>query len=132
MDCIWSDPASEDQEPTLDPSGFGPSKRGGGAVCFGMAAIEHFLETNNLSFIIRAHEAHAYGVSIGKGARYCAFIIAYCIFMVSFIFISIIMELEYSPYSRRLKTIIKVDLLWQDAYLSTWTKSKYANYSRCY
>jgi hypothetical protein len=68
-DCIWSDPASEEMENRLDESGFGDSPRGGGAVCFGNAAIENFLTTNNLSYIIRAHEAHAHGVSLSKGAR---------------------------------------------------------------
>ena len=36
-DCIWSDPASEEQEKTsLDPNtGYGESMRGGGAICFG-------------------------------------------------------------------------------------------------
>jgi diadenosine tetraphosphatase ApaH/serine/threonine PP2A family protein phosphatase len=68
-DCIWSDPASEDMETILDESGFGDSPRGGGAVCFGNTAIENFLAANNLSYIIRAHEAHAYGVALSKGAR---------------------------------------------------------------
>eukprot|EP01039_Chlorochromonas_danica_P014578 gene14578-17043_t len=68
-DCIWSDPASEDMETILDETGFGESPRGGGAVCFGNAAIENFLAANNLSYIIRAHEAHAYGVALSKGAR---------------------------------------------------------------
>lgn len=68
-DCIWSDPASEEMEPRLDLDGFGDSPRGGGAVCFGSKAIDNFLERNNLSYIIRAHEAHAHGVSISKGAR---------------------------------------------------------------
>ena len=68
-DCIWSDPASEDMEHHLDETGFGDSPRGGGAVCFGNQAIENFLATNNLSYIIRAHEAHAYGVALSKGAR---------------------------------------------------------------
>lgn len=36
---------------------------------FGAAAIDHFLENNELSYIIRAHEAHAHGVSLSKGAR---------------------------------------------------------------
>jgi diadenosine tetraphosphatase ApaH/serine/threonine PP2A family protein phosphatase len=72
-DCIWSDPASEDMENRLDDSGFGDSPRGGGAVCFGSDAIDKFLDTNNLSYIIRAHEAHASGVSISKGARYLGF-----------------------------------------------------------
>ena len=35
----------------------------------GQAAIDSFLEANSLSYIIRAHEAHAYGVSLSKGAR---------------------------------------------------------------
>lgn len=68
-DCIWSDPASEDLETRLDASGFGESPRGGGAVCFGSKAIDNFLDTNNLSYIIRAHEAHAHGVSVSKSAR---------------------------------------------------------------
>jgi len=53
----------------LDDDGFGDSPRGGGAVCFGAAAIDNFLAANNLSYIIRAHEAHAYGVALSKGAR---------------------------------------------------------------
>lgn len=69
IDCLWSDPASEDQETCLDQWGFGESSRGGGAACFGMKAITDFLDTNNLSFIIRAHEAHAHGVSIAKAAK---------------------------------------------------------------
>ena len=36
---------------------------------FGHAAIDQFLEANNLSYIIRAHEAHANGVSLSKGGR---------------------------------------------------------------
>ena len=65
-DCIWSDPASDDMERTLDATGFGDSPRGGGAVCFGHAAIDNFLANNELSYIIRAHEAHAHGVSLSK------------------------------------------------------------------
>ena len=65
-DCIWSDPASDEMERTLDATGFGDSPRGGGAVCFGHAAIDNFLAHNELSYIIRAHEAHAHGVSLSK------------------------------------------------------------------
>ena len=36
---------------------------------FGAKAIDNFLENNQLSYIIRAHEAHAHGVSLSKGAR---------------------------------------------------------------
>jgi hypothetical protein len=53
----------------LDEDGFGDSPRGGGAVCFGAKAIDNFLANNQLSYIIRAHEAHAYGVALSKGAR---------------------------------------------------------------
>lgn len=70
-DVLWSDPASEQMEKSgmIDEDGFGESPRGGGAVCFGSAAIDNFLEKNGLSYIIRAHEAHAHGVSLSKGAR---------------------------------------------------------------
>jgi diadenosine tetraphosphatase ApaH/serine/threonine PP2A family protein phosphatase len=68
-DCIWSDPAPDAMERMLDGTGFGDSPRGGGAVCFGHAAIDHFMENNGLSYIIRAHEAHAHGVSLSKAAR---------------------------------------------------------------
>jgi len=70
-DCIWSDPASEEQEQTsIDAnSGFGASLRGGGAICFGRNAVESFLSQHNLSFIMRAHEAHAEGVAVSKGGK---------------------------------------------------------------
>ena len=70
-DCIWSDPASEDQELTsVDPeTGFGESLRGGGAICFGNKAVSDFLGQQGYSYIMRAHEAHADGVAVSKGAR---------------------------------------------------------------
>jgi len=68
-DCLWSDPARGEQEHLLDSTGFGESLRGGGAICFGQKAIDDFLEQNQLSYIVRGHEAHAEGVSISKGAR---------------------------------------------------------------
>ncbi len=34
-----------------------------------MPAIDEFLAANKLSFIIRAHEAHAHGVSLSKAAK---------------------------------------------------------------
>jgi len=70
-DCIWSDPASEEQEMTsVDPdTGFGESLRGGGAICFGSKAVTSFLQEQDFSYIMRAHEAHADGVAISKGAR---------------------------------------------------------------
>jgi len=70
-DCIWSDPASEEQEmQSVDPvTGFGESLRGGGAICFGNKAVTDFLKQQGFSYIMRAHEAHAEGVSMSKGAR---------------------------------------------------------------
>lgn len=70
-DCIWSDPASEDQEiHSVDPeTGFGESLRGGGAICFGNKAVTDFLQQQGFSYIMRAHEAHAEGVAVSKGAR---------------------------------------------------------------
>ena len=70
-DCIWSDPASEQQEMySVDPTtGYGESLRGGGAICFGHTAVTNFLQEHALSYIMRAHEAHAEGVAISKGAR---------------------------------------------------------------
>ena len=70
-DCIWSDPASEDQEQnSVDPmTGYGESLRGGGAICFGSKAVTDFLQQQGFSYIMRAHEAHAEGVAVSKGAR---------------------------------------------------------------
>jgi len=70
-DCIWSDPASDEQEACgVDPqSGFGESLRGGGAICFGHRAVTNFLQQHGYSYIMRAHEAHAEGVAVSKGAR---------------------------------------------------------------
>eukprot|EP00605_Chrysophyceae_sp_TOSAG23-4_P002316 GSChrysophyteH1.ASY1.ANO1.2562.1 assembled CDS len=68
-DCIWSDPAGDESYCELGDDGFGESPRGGGAICFGSRAIDNFLQTNNLSYIIRAHEAHSQGVSLSKGGR---------------------------------------------------------------
>ncbi|CBN75553.1 conserved unknown protein [Ectocarpus siliculosus] len=68
-DCMWSDPAKDEQELALEDSGFGESLRGGGAICFGTKAIDDFLTQGNLSYIVRAHEAHSEGVSLSKGAK---------------------------------------------------------------
>ncbi|KAL3788623.1 hypothetical protein ACHAWO_011839 [Cyclotella atomus] len=70
-DCIWSDPASDDQERmSVDRnSGYGESLRGGGAICFGHKAVTNFLQQQGFSYIMRAHEAHAEGVAVSKGAR---------------------------------------------------------------
>lgn len=55
---------------TVDPdTGYGESLRGGGAICFGSKAVKDFLEQQSFSYIMRAHEAHAEGVAVSKGAR---------------------------------------------------------------
>ena len=53
-DCIWSDPASEEQERNgVDPeNGYGESMRGGGAICFGHKAVKEFLAQHNFSYIM--------------------------------------------------------------------------------
>lgn len=70
-DCIWSDPASDEQEMnSVDPeSGYGESLRGGGAICFGHKAVKDFLAQHGFSYIMRAHEAHADGVAVSKGGK---------------------------------------------------------------
>ena len=98
-DCIWSDPASDHQESaSVDRhTGYGDSLRGGGAICFGHKAVTNFLKQQvrslffvehfqllffyprhalallgtlqGFSYIMRAHEAHAEGVAVSKGAR---------------------------------------------------------------
>lgn len=54
-ECIWSDPAGEDQEEgqELGEDGFGESPRGGGTICFGNKALDDFLEEHQLSYIMR-------------------------------------------------------------------------------
>lgn len=69
MDKLGNIPEFDDIEGCLNKDGFGASPRGGGVVCFGNKAIENFLQRNGLSYIVRAHEAHAQGVSLSKGAR---------------------------------------------------------------
>lgn len=70
-ECIWSDPAGEDQEASgeLWEDGFGESPRGGGTICFGNKSLDDFLGQHKFSYVMRAHEAHAYGVSLSKKAR---------------------------------------------------------------
>lgn len=77
-DCIWSDPASDEQERRgVDrESGYGESLRGGGAICFGHKAVTNFLQQQGFSYIMRAHEAHAEGVAVSKGAR--VFTVSFC------------------------------------------------------
>jgi hypothetical protein len=50
-ECIWSDPAGEDQEESgeLWEDGFGESPRGGGTICFGNQALDDFLGQHKFS-----------------------------------------------------------------------------------
>lgn len=69
---LWADPASPQQEHfgMLDSkSGFGESQRGGGTIIFGTKAVEQFLQKNNFTFIVRAHEATQMGVNVTKNAK---------------------------------------------------------------
>lgn len=68
-DLLWADPAPGQQEDSLDANGFGVGERGPGAVCFGQKAVEEFIQNNELSHILRAHEPTASGVSVRKGAK---------------------------------------------------------------
>ncbi|KAK8808899.1 hypothetical protein WA588_004537 [Blastocystis sp. NMH] len=68
-DLLWSDPAGNQQEPHLDPNGFGEGERGPGAVCYGQKAVDEFMASNQLTHILRAHEPTASGVSVRKGAK---------------------------------------------------------------
>ena len=67
---LWSDPADAVQEGAVSKvNGFGDSSRGSGSVVFGNLAVEQFLKTFKLSYIMRAHEATASGVSVSKSAK---------------------------------------------------------------
>ena len=68
-DLLWSDPARGQQEAFLDQNGFGEGERGPGAVCYGQKAIEEFIQSNQLTHILRAHEPTAHGISVRKGAK---------------------------------------------------------------
>ncbi|CBN75573.1 conserved unknown protein [Ectocarpus siliculosus] len=46
-DCLWSDPARDNQEMSLDATGFGESLRGGGAICFGAKVINRSSKYKN-------------------------------------------------------------------------------------
>ena len=68
-DLLWSDPAQNQQEAHLDQNGFGEGERGPGAVCYGQKAVDEFMNSNQLTHILRAHEPTASGVSVRKGAK---------------------------------------------------------------
>ena len=68
-DLLWSDPAQREQENRLDQTGFGEGERGPGAICYGEKAIQNFLDENDMSHIVRAHEPTQKGINISKGGR---------------------------------------------------------------
>ena len=56
MDILWSDPTENDDEFGIQPNPLRDSKSFGNIVKYGPDVVEKFLEQNNLSMIIRAHE----------------------------------------------------------------------------
>lgn len=56
MDILWSDPTENDEELGIQPNPLRDSKSFGNIVKYGPDVVEKFLEQNNLSMIIRAHE----------------------------------------------------------------------------
>lgn len=66
---LWADPANERNEHLLDEFGFAQGQRGEDSLMYGKKAIDDFLEENDLTCIIRAHEATVAGVSVTKSAK---------------------------------------------------------------
>eukprot|EP00668_Euglena_longa_P038682 GGOE01049735.1.p1 GENE.GGOE01049735.1~~GGOE01049735.1.p1 ORF type:complete len:870 (-),score=284.69 GGOE01049735.1:7-2616(-) len=71
LDLMWSDPATAEEESTLDGWGFGPNRGRDSSdiLIYGEKAIEQFLSTFKLDVIVRAHEAKQAGVRLCKGGR---------------------------------------------------------------
>jgi protein phosphatase len=56
MDILWSDPTDNDDELGIQPNLQRDSNNYGNIVKYGPDVVKKFLQNNNLSFIIRAHE----------------------------------------------------------------------------
>jgi protein phosphatase len=56
MDILWSDPTDNDVEIGIQPNFLRDSRSYGNIVKYGPDIVERFLQNNNLSMIIRAHE----------------------------------------------------------------------------
>jgi protein phosphatase len=56
MDILWSDPTDNDEEMGIQPNVQRDSNNYGNIVKFGPDIVKKFLQNNNLSYIIRAHE----------------------------------------------------------------------------
>ena len=71
FNCLWADPATEEQESLLIAEGqeFMQGRRGEFSVAYGWNAIDAFLKETNLKLVMRAHEASVRGVRICKHAK---------------------------------------------------------------
>ena len=56
MDILWSDPTDNDDELGIQPNHQRDSNNYGNIVKYGPDVVKKFLQNNNLSLIIRAHE----------------------------------------------------------------------------
>jgi protein phosphatase len=56
MDILWSDPTDNDDELGIQPNVQRDSNNFGNIVKYGPDVVKNFLQSNNLSYIIRAHE----------------------------------------------------------------------------
>lgn len=73
-DLLWNDPVHDQTESNrLGKDGFeenfGPSSRGPGCATFGQDAVNMFLQTTGISYIIRAHEKYQLGFGADMGGR---------------------------------------------------------------
>jgi len=67
-DLLWADPADEVFEEDLDHNGFGISLRGI-SVMYGTRAVDKFLQTYDMSLIMRAHQMKSCGFNVSKNGK---------------------------------------------------------------
>jgi len=68
FDLLWADPATADEESSLNTSLFGSNQRGGDTIVFGKNAISKFRHLTGCTHILRAHQSPKHGIDIGKAA----------------------------------------------------------------